>query len=370
MISALLQKTNYGIRRLLMIRRKPKIIQLPITSRCNSACRTCNVWKLHDDVDIRPEDLKKALEQPFFSEVASIGINGGEPSLHRDITGLLEAFSGLKKLRWISVISNGVIPQKTLRLLENCREVGRKYGWKINFTVSLDGVADVDDGIRGVKGHYEHVLSLLRTLGENPGRYCDQVNIGCTISKYNVCRLPEIDTVFKNLGVPVEYHLAVPNKRIHTFDDADYSVLNSPRDTALAAEFFLRKYSEARSVSQKLRYWGNYDYLTHRGERRLTECTWLLRDVTIDEALNMYLCATASEKIGSLREQSAAEIIRSETCKNVAREIKRECCRRCIHYSYQLTWAGMWAFLFFYIKHTKWNLVYGKGAFWRWLLSR
>lgn len=370
MIKVLLQRTADSLRRRLMIRRKPEIIQLPITSRCNSACKTCNIWKLHTNIDISPEDLKKALAQPFFSEVISIGINGGEPSLHRDIEGILNAFSVLKKLRWISVISNGVIPQKTLRLLENCREVCRKYGWKINFTVSLDGVADVDDVIRGVRGHFDHVLSLLRTLKENPGKYCDQVNIGCTISKYNVCHLPEIDTVFKNLAVPVEYHLAVPNKRIHTFDDADYSVLNSKRDTALAAEFFLWKYSETRSVSQKLRYWSNYYYLLHQGHRRVTECTWLLRDVTIDEELNMYLCATASEKIGSLLERSASEIIKSEICRDTAKQIKRECCRRCVHYSYQLTLAGMWAFLFFYIKHSKWNLVYSKRAFPRWLLSR
>ena len=313
--------------------------------------------------------MAEILSQPFFSEITSIGINGGEPSLYPDIVSLLESFNVLKKLKSISFISNGVIPRNTLNMLEKSRAVCKEHHWRMNFTVSLDGVQGVDDEIRGVKGHYDRVLSLIQEIKNDMDRFCDALNIGCTISKYNVCYLPEIDTVFKNLNVPVEYHLAVPNKRIYTFDDSEYSVLNSPRDTALAAEFFLRKYSESKSIFNKLRYWGNYYYLIHHGHRRPTECTWLLRDVTIDENLNMYLCATASDRIGSLRENTAAEIIKSKTCKTIAKDIKNNCCDKCIHYSYTLSVRGLFAFAVFYIKHSKWNLVY-YNRFLRWLFSR
>ena len=54
------------------IRRKPKVIQMPITSRCNSRCVTCNIWKEHTKTDINPEQLKKVLSSSFFSDVIMV----------------------------------------------------------------------------------------------------------------------------------------------------------------------------------------------------------------------------------------------------------------------------------------------------------
>ena len=55
----------------LKIRTKPKTLQLPITSRCNSRCKTCNVWKTKERIDIDPEQLKRALEDSYFSNITS-----------------------------------------------------------------------------------------------------------------------------------------------------------------------------------------------------------------------------------------------------------------------------------------------------------
>ena len=42
-------------------RKKPFVIQMPITSRCNSRCVTCNVWRHRERIDIDDNALKKAL---------------------------------------------------------------------------------------------------------------------------------------------------------------------------------------------------------------------------------------------------------------------------------------------------------------------
>ena len=49
------------------------------------------------------DSLKEALKDPFFSEVQSVGINGGEFSLVPNFTAVLEALTSLPRLgtrRW------------------------------------------------------------------------------------------------------------------------------------------------------------------------------------------------------------------------------------------------------------------------------
>ena len=79
-------------------REKPHVLQMPITSRCNSCCVTCNVWKHHERTDIDAAVLKDALKDPFFSEVQSVGINGGEFSLVPNFMAILEALTSLPSL--------------------------------------------------------------------------------------------------------------------------------------------------------------------------------------------------------------------------------------------------------------------------------
>ena len=76
-------------------RQKPVVIQMPITSRCNSRCATCNVWKHHQKIDIDDEYLKECLKDPFFSEVKSVGINGGEFSLVPRFKEIIDALTSL-----------------------------------------------------------------------------------------------------------------------------------------------------------------------------------------------------------------------------------------------------------------------------------
>lgn len=94
---------------LLHIRRLPRVIQLPITGKCNSRCVTCNVWKHKAGIDMSAEKLRKVLQDPFFSKVHGVGINGGELTLHNDVEGIFRAVLTLPHITDISVISNGLI---------------------------------------------------------------------------------------------------------------------------------------------------------------------------------------------------------------------------------------------------------------------
>ena len=102
----------------LPIREKPLVIQMPITSRCNSRCVTCNVWKHHEKIDIDDTALKECLKDPFFSEVKSISHNGSEFSLVPRFKEILDALDSLPKLKDVYLITNGLAGQRIKDLVD------------------------------------------------------------------------------------------------------------------------------------------------------------------------------------------------------------------------------------------------------------
>ena len=313
-------------------RTKPRVLQLPITAKCNSRCLTCNIWKDTSRVDIPADKLEDIFKERYFSKIESVGINGGEPTLHRDFDSLLLALFTLPRLKSIYLISNSINAPKLLLLLENMKCRCNERGIKLGVTISVDGIADEHDYVRGISGSFSKTLHTIETILADKNRYCDSLDLGCTISKYNVYHLAQIESFFESYPVNVTFHLAVPNKRILTFGDAPYSVLTDSRARIMAQEFFLGKYLSTRKKSLKVRYFLNYYYLRSINPDRLSICGFLRQNVTIDENLNLYLCATASDCIGNLTEQTVGKMIKSGKMKQMERKTQ-EHCATCIHYA-------------------------------------
>ncbi len=313
------------------IRRKPEVLQLPITSRCNSRCVTCNVWKQKEIVDIDPVKLKEILQDPYFSKVKDVGINGGEITLVPNFEEILNSVLTLKNIRAIYLISNGLLPNKLLPLLESAKKKCNDCGVKLCITISIDGIDEVQANIRGVPNCFSRSLLLLDSFKNDPNRYADRISIGCTLSKNNIPYVVQTDEFLKQYPFYVQYHLAVPNKRIHTFNDAaSYYILNDEHSRLLAEEFFLGKFYET-SWTDCYSYFCQYYFLKSRGKVRLSSCSFKYRDITIDENLKFYLCATASDEIGDGNKDIISKVVSSDRYRKVHKDVM-EHCDSCIHY--------------------------------------
>ena len=315
-------------------REKPRVLQMPITSRCNSCCVTCNVWKHHDRKDIDATLLKEALKDPFFSEVQSVGINGGEFSLVPNLIAVLDALSSLPRLENIYLITNGIATEKIKEHTKSAKSFCSAHGISVTLCISLDGVGKVHDTIRGIPGNFEKTMLLIPDLPTEQEKYCDNLVIGHTLSRFNIDKVPATADFLAPYDVTLDVHLAVPNKRIGTFTDSEkYNVLADEKSRQLAAEYFYSRFLYEGNLTAKARFFANYYYLKKQGNGRLSNCLYRYRDVTIDESLNLRLCATASESIGNIGKESASSIIKSARTKKETKRLLKEC-NSCIHYSY------------------------------------
>ena len=100
----------------------PKVLQLPITYKCNGRCVMCNIWKMDHSNEATIEEFTKFLKDPIFKKVKSVGINGGEPSLIPDLPKYANEILKLPMLKSLNIISNGFNQYPLLKSLEKIYE--------------------------------------------------------------------------------------------------------------------------------------------------------------------------------------------------------------------------------------------------------
>ena len=292
----------------------PRVLQFPITGRCNSKCRTCSVPEQAPDVDMTVERVREIMKNDLFKKLSAIGINGGEPSLVRELPSIIDELLLLPKLESIHMITNGMLTERILEMTKKINESCMTKGVLFSLSVSLDGIEEIYRACRGIS-NFDQTIATIRTVVDSPRMYCSSFSAGCTVSKYNVDHLAANDAYCAEYGIPVFYRLAVPNRRIHNqgYSD-DFSVLTDDADRRTAMEFFFGKIVDRanRDWKQKFTYYAIFKYLEGEGHVRLADCFWKWRDVTIDELGNIYYCATESKCLGMLDGENAKEIFHSK----------------------------------------------------------
>ena len=176
--------------------REPLLRQLfwECTLRCNLRCRhcgsDCKVSEVYPDMPF--EDFEKVLlrvKESFDSHKVMIVISGGEPLMRPDIEKCGKRIKQLE-FPW-GMVSNGwlMTPAKIQSLLE----AGMRSA-----TISLDGLEEEHDWMRGVPGSFKTASEAIRILTAVPGFTFDVVT--CVNSR-NFPKLNELKEYLISLGL-------------------------------------------------------------------------------------------------------------------------------------------------------------------------
>lgn len=179
---------------------KPRWIVFEVTDACNSRCKHCNIWRKKPTKDILTyKEIEKTFSDELFRDLEMIILTGGEPSLRRDLKDIILAIHKIlpKTKIWLSI--NGLLPQRVINVVK----VAVKHDISIGVGVSLDGIGEKHDLIRGVKGNFEKVDYLLNELialrDDNRGK--KDLAVGFTLSDITLHSLRETKAYAERLNV-------------------------------------------------------------------------------------------------------------------------------------------------------------------------
>lgn len=153
------QSYRYTIREIRhLITKKPYFLNYPTATLCNHKCVMCYIHEIKKRDEVSVVELDKILEDPLFDNIESIGLSGGEPFMKPDLVDVVERLViRLKRLRHLSINSNGQLPNKIKSWLPQIQEICKSKGVQFNLVFSMDGVGEVHNDVRGRKNAWEQL---------------------------------------------------------------------------------------------------------------------------------------------------------------------------------------------------------------------
>lgn len=164
------------------------------TTRCNLSCRHCgsDCTVVSREKDMPLEDFLGAVDTIPARERPKnflVVLTGGEPLLRPDIEQVGRAIRE-RGMRW-GMVSNGWFydEQRHARLM--AAGLGA-------LTVSLDGLRESHDWMRGRPGSYDRALRAISVMSADPRLTSDVVTC---VNRRNLAELPELCSMLEGMGV-------------------------------------------------------------------------------------------------------------------------------------------------------------------------
>ncbi len=308
----------------------PVNITVSVSYRCNSRCKTCNVWLLpNDDLVLAEWDrvFESLGETPYW-----FTFSGGEPTLRKDLPEMVESAYRHCRPGIINIPTNGIQDRVIPARIERVLQVAPKSEVIIN--LSIDGVGAKHNEIRGVRNNWSRAMSTYKRLKELKHCYKNlTLGVHTVISNFNVDSFPELCEYVQRELQPDSFITEIAEERVEldtvglgiTPTAEKYTVaidvlLESMRDKNLTgvaelAQAFRRQYYEI--VKRTL-----------REHRQVIPCMAGVASAQIAPNGDVWTCCVRAESMGNLREHDYdfGAVWRTGKADQLRRSIKaREC---------------------------------------------
>ncbi len=287
----------------------------------------CNIWQQKLSYQISPNELEKILDTRFFSNVRTVGINGGEPTIRKDLKEIADVlFAKLPKLEQISLITNGLVSKKVVSGIRALYESALAHEGKLNVMISLDGVGDVHDVVRGRQGNFDNAVRVIDQVKEEGIFHFLQ--LGCTVVKDNVYGLHDLHDFAQEKDVYIKYRLGIPHKRLYSDSTVGPFLLDDSEKFHFCnfLQCVIRHYE--KSDKQIYFYQSLVDQLLY-GLPRKAGCDWQFRGVTITADSKLLYCAVKSPELANLLTDDPRQAYFGN--KRVLTNIIKTSCDDCVH---------------------------------------
>lgn len=278
----------------------------------------CNIWQhpTSPSEEIEPKYLEK------LPDGLRINITGGEPTIRQDIDEIFEIL--YPKAHLLELSTNGYFTDRIVALAE-------KYP-KILIRVSIEGLAPLNDRLRGIPGGFDRAVQTIRELKKTN---CKNIGFSIVICDKNSEDLVKVYDLCAELGVELGNSVMHNSWYFHKFDNVE-----NDREKAVSNEkdFIAALLQSRRSDWRgRLKDYGRA-YFNRSILKRLAGETSNYRPPCgagrdfffIDPWGNVSPCNGSAEEwiMGNIKEASLDEIMNSKKANGIFNKID-SCTRNC-----------------------------------------
>lgn len=279
-----------------------------VTDRCNARCAMCDIWQKGGSPELEPAAYGR-----LPSSLREINVTGGEPLLRSDLAEIIRTMRSRCPRARIVLSTNGLLPSRLERTLAECGDIGVR--------VSLDGIGEMHNRIRGVENAYDKAVDSLEVCKRAGVK---DLGICATMTRENAGVIKDIQDFARTKGI--QFTFTVAHSSPVFFGDqrdqepesgqaiADMEVIRSRLFGSCHPKDWFRAYFVS----------GLMDVVA--GRPRPVECRAGTDFFYLDPQGNIYPCHLWDEVMGNLVDETYAEAVSGHP--DLLASV-RKCKRRC-----------------------------------------
>jgi len=184
----------------------PRWVWIELTDRCNSMCKTCNIWRNKPTPKkdcLTPDELYTVLSNPLNSKVRYVLNSGGECTLI-DLKSYLKAEHNALPKATLQISSNALLPDRLLDAVFCAIQIGVP---RIDVGLSIDGIDAEHDKVRGVSGNFQKleytITELIAIRDDYPQVH---VSMGSTLTDATAKSAKILYLYSEKVNIPFSWH--------------------------------------------------------------------------------------------------------------------------------------------------------------------
>jgi len=135
----------------------PRFLTFTVTYSCNARCIMCDSWKIPSPDDLSLPEIERIFDQ--LPQLDAVRLTGGEPFVRRDLLDICHLAQRKLNPVVVHVTTNGFL---TDRIVQFCE--ARKKDRPLQLLISVDGIGEKHNQVRGTKNAWEHVVRTIHAL--------------------------------------------------------------------------------------------------------------------------------------------------------------------------------------------------------------
>ncbi|MDD4271416.1 MAG: radical SAM protein [Patescibacteria group bacterium] len=259
---------------------------IAITYQCNSRCRMCNIWRKNLPGSIKADNYDK-----LPRDLSNINITGGEPFLRNDLEQVLAAIHKASPKAAIIISTNGFATDLIIKQVEKIKKIIPDLG----VAISLDGIGNKHDEIRGVPGGFNKAMSTISALKKVGLK---NLRLAFTLGDYNIDELAKVYNLSRELGIEMTLSAVHSSEKYFNASNA----IEKKQEMAKALDWLIKRELKSYSVKRWLRAYfafGLKEFIL-TGQRILPDYSGKY-SLFMDPTGDIYPSDVSGQKIGDLR---------------------------------------------------------------------
>jgi sulfatase maturation enzyme AslB (radical SAM superfamily) len=266
-----------------------------------------------------------------------ITLTGGNQFLRKDLVDLCDAIIQINRPNIINIPTSGSQPKLVCETVERILKLCRASGTTLITNISIDGIGEEQDRLRGSKNNFADTLKTYEGLRELQKKYSNYfIGAYTIVSNHNLSTAEDLFDYVLNELKPDDYSIEIAEYR-HELENVEAGFLPTADDFLPVLKAFLQKRHTANGgvigLRESLRgaYFNTLEQVL-RQKKEIIPCYAGIASSQISATGQVWECCTRADELGNVRDYNYdyPRLFHSPQAMKIRKQIKQEHCY-CTH---------------------------------------